>query len=225
MVELGNDWDQLLKDEWEKEYYLNLRKSLIDEYNHYIVYPDKFEIFNALKSVEYSKVKVVILGQDPYHEPNQANGYAFSVKDGVRIPPSLLNIYKELHRDLGLKIPNTGNLEKWAKQGVLLLNSTLTVRKSMANSHKDLGWTILTDKIIALLGQRKEPIIFMLWGNFARSKKNLIKNPNHLILESSHPSPLSAHRGFLGSGQFSQANIFLREHALGEIDWQIEDIK
>lgn len=219
MVELGNDWDQLLKDEWEKEYYLNLRKRLIDEYNHYIVYPDKYEIFNALKSVEYTKVKVVILGQDPYHEPNQANGYAFSVKDGVRIPPSLLNIYKELHRDLGLKIPNTGNLEKWAKQGVLLLNSTLTVRKSMANSHKDLGWMILTDKIISLLGQRKEPIVFMLWGNFARSKKNLIKNPNHLILESSHPSPLSAHRGFLGSGQFSKANSFLREHALEEIDW------
>ena len=193
-VKIGNDWDKLLKDEWDKPYYQDLRKFLIREYRNYNIYPDMYDIFNALKYVAYEDVKVVILGQDPYHGRGQAHGFSFSVKEDVPIPPSLLNIYKELRDDLGLFIPDNGNLTKWAKQGVLLLNTVLTVREKSPNSHKDRGWEKLTDRIIALLNQREKPIVFILWGANARSKTKLINNRRHLILTSAHPSPLSAYR-------------------------------
>ena len=187
-VQIGNDWDEILKDEWKKDYYIRLRKNLINEYKNYTIYPNMYDIFNALKKVSYEDTKVVILGQDPYHGVGQAHGFSFSVQEGIKTPPSLLNIYKELHDDLGLYIPNNGNLIKWANQGVLLLNSTLTVRAHQANSHKDIGWTILTDNIIKLLNQREKPLVFILWGKFAQSKEELITNNRHLILKSAHPS-------------------------------------
>lgn len=224
-VKIGNDWDKLLKDEWDKPYYQDLRKFLIREYRNYNIYPDMYDIFNALKYVAYEDVKVVILGQDPYHGRGQAHGFSFSVKEDVPIPPSLLNIYKELRDDLGLFIPDNGNLTKWAKQGVLLLNTVLTVREKSPNSHKDRGWEKLTDRIIALLNQREKPIVFILWGANARSKTKLINNRRHLILTSAHPSPLSAYRGFFGSKVFSKTNKFLRDNNMKEIDWQIENHK
>lgn len=224
-VKIGNDWDKLLKDEWDKPYYQDLRKFLIREYRNYNIYPDMYDIFNALKYVAYEDVKVVILGQDPYHGRGQAHGFSFSVKKDVPIPPSLLNIYKELRDDLGLFIPDNGNLTKWAKQGVLLLNTVLTVREKSPNSHKDRGWEKLTDRIIALLNQREKPIVFILWGVNARSKTKLINNRRHLILTSAHPSPLSAYRGFFGSKVFSKTNKFLRDNNMKEIDWQIENHK
>ena len=224
-VKIGNDWDKLLKDEWDKPYYQDLRKFLIREYRNYNIYPDMYDIFNALKYVAYEDVKVVILGQDPYHGRGQAHGFSFSVKEDVPIPPSLLNIYKELRDDLGLFIPDNGNLTKWAKQGVLLLNTVLTVREKSPNSHKDRGWEKLTDRIIALLNQREKPIVFILWGANARSKTKLINNRRHLILTSAHPSPLSAYRGFFGSKLFSKTNKFLRDNNMKEIDWQIENHK
>ncbi|WP_276861768.1 uracil-DNA glycosylase [Anaerococcus tetradius] len=224
-VKIGNDWDKLLKDEWDKPYYQDLRKFLIREYRNYNIYPDMYDIFNALKYVAYEDVKVVILGQDPYHGRGQAHGFSFSVKEDVPIPPSLLNIYKELCDDLGLFIPDNGNLTKWAKQGVLLLNTVLTVREKSPNSHKDRGWEKLTDRIIALLNQREKPIVFILWGANARSKTKLINNRRHLILTSAHPSPLSAYRGFFGSKVFSKTNKFLRDNNMKEIDWQIENHK
>ena len=224
-VKIGNDWDKLLKDEWDKPYYQDLRKFLIREYRNYNIYPDVYDIFNALKYVAYEDVKVVILGQDPYHGRGQAHGFSFSVKEDVPIPPSLLNIYKELRDDLGLFIPDNGNLTKWAKQGVLLLNTVLTVREKSPNSHKDRGWEKLTDRIIALLNQREKPIVFILWGANARSKTKLINNRRHLILTSAHPSPLSAYRGFFGSKVFSKTNKFLRDNNMKEIDWQIENHK
>ncbi|EEI83577.1 uracil-DNA glycosylase [Anaerococcus tetradius ATCC 35098] len=224
-VKIGNDWDKLLKDEWDKPYYQDLRKFLIREYRNYNIYPDMYDIFNALKYVAYEDVKVVILGQDPYHGRGQAHGFSFSVKKDVPIPPSLLNIYKELRDDLGLFIPDNGNLTKWAKQGVLLLNTVLTVREKSPNSHKDRGWEKLTDRIIALLNQREKPIVFILWGANARSKTKLINNRRHLILTSAHPSPLSAYRGFFGSKVFSKTNKFLRDNNMKEIDWQIENHK
>ncbi|MDU2201905.1 MAG: uracil-DNA glycosylase, partial [Anaerococcus hydrogenalis] len=191
-VQIGNDWDDILKEERKKDYYINLRKKLIYEYKNYTVYPNMYDIFNALKKVSYKDVKVVILGQDPYHAQGQAHGFSFSVKKGIKTPPSLQNIYKELHNDLGLYIPNNGNLIKWADQGVLLLNSTLTVRAHQANSHKDLGWSILTDNIIKILNARSKPIVFILWGKFAQSKEELITNDRHLIIKSAHPSPFAA---------------------------------
>lgn len=223
MVELGNDWDALLKSEFEKEYYLKIRRILASEYQKYTVYPDMYDIFNALKYTSFSEVKAVIIGQDPYHEPGQAHGLSFSVQKGVAIPPSLQNIYTELREDLGYPIPHHGNLTSWAKEGVLLLNATLTVRAHLANSHQTIGWQIFTDHIISLLNTSEHPIAFLLWGSNARRKKELITNPKHLILESAHPSPLSAYRGFFGSRPFSRINEFLQKNGRSPINWRIED--
>ncbi len=219
-----NDWEVLLRTEMEKEYYQKLRGFLINEYKTKIIYPDMFSIFNALHYTSYRDTKVVILGQDPYHGPNQAHGLAFSVNPGVRIPPSLLNIYKELKTDLGCYIPNNGYLKKWADQGVLLLNTSLTVRASDANSHSKIGWEIFTDYVIKMLNEREEAVIFILWGNNAKSKIRLITNSRHYIIKSVHPSPLSANRGFFGSRPFSKANQILESLEKKAIDWQIENI-
>lgn len=221
---LKNDWNELLKDEFSKDYYLSLREFLKNEYTTKIIYPDKYDIFNALHYTSYKDVKVVILGQDPYHGPNQAHGLSFSVSPGVKIPPSLLNIYKELNSDLGCYTPNNGYLKKWADQDVLLLNTSLTVRAGEANSHKNKGWEIFTDKIISLINEKTDPVVFLLWGNNAINKKKLITNKQHLILSSTHPSPLSASRGFFGSKPFSKINKFLISVNKAPIDWQIENI-
>ena len=220
MKPLGNAWDELLAAEFASAYYLELRAFLKTEYGSRTIYPNMFDIFNALKFTDYPKVRAVILGQDPYHGPGQAHGLAFSVQKGVPTPPSLANIYKELQQDLGITPPNHGNLEHWAQQGVLLLNTALTVRGGQANSHRSKGWEQFTDRIIALLNDRSEPMVFLLWGANARGKVPLITNPNHLILTAPHPSPLSAHSGFFGCRHFSATNEFLRPHG-GEIDWQI----
>lgn len=219
MVNLGNDWDQILEGEFEKEYYLKLREFLKKEYFSTTVYPDMHDIFNALKLTPYKDVKVVILGQDPYHEPGQAHGLAFSVMKGTRVPPSLVNIYKELKDDIGFKIPSHGYLKQWAERGVLLLNAVLTVRRGQANSHKDKGWEIFTDTVIEKLNERQEPVVFILWGANARSKKKLITNPAHHVIEAPHPSPLSAYRGFFGCKCFSKANELLKE----PVDWSIDE--
>lgn len=219
-----NGWEELLKDELKQEYYIKLREFLIDEYKTKVIYPNAYDIYNALHFTDYKDVKAVILGQDPYHGPNQAHGLAFSVKPGVRIPPSLVNMYKELHDDLGCSIPNNGYLEKWAREGVLLLNTSLTVRKAEANSHKNIGWEKFTDHIIKLLNERDDPLVFILWGNNAISKEKLITNDRHFIIKSVHPSPLSAFRGFFGSKPFSKTNDFLIGLGKEPIDWQIEDI-
>ena len=224
MAILKNDWAPLLEEEFKKPYYLELRKFLVNEYNTRTIYPDKYDIFNALHFTPYEKTKVVILGQDPYHGPGQAHGLSFSVKPGVPIPPSLQNIYRELADDLGCKIPNHGFLEHWAKQGVLLLNTVLTVRAGQANSHRGKGWEQFTDRVISLLNEREKPVVFILWGRPAQSKKALITNSHHYFIESPHPSPLSASRGFFGSRPFSRANRFLRENNMEEIDWQIPDL-
>lgn len=223
-INFKNDWQELLEEELSKEYYLKLRQFLITEYKTTTIYPNMHDIFNALHYTAYKDVKVVILGQDPYHGPNQAHGLSFSVKPGVGIPPSLLNMYKELQADLGCYIPNNGYLKKWADQGVLLLNASLTVRAHTANSHKGKGWEILTDKIISLLNDRKDPVVFILWGNNAISKEKLITNKYHYIIKSVHPSPLSASRGFFGSKPFSKCNDFLKSIGKNPIDWQIENI-
>lgn len=223
-VNLKTDWNELLKEEFEKDYYKNLRAYLVSEYKSQIIYPDMYEIFNALEYTSYKDTKVVILGQDPYHGENQAHGLSFSVKEGVRIPPSLKNIYKELSTDMGCYIPNNGYLKKWAEQGVLLLNTSLTVRAGQANSHRGIGWEKLTDEIIRKLNERADPVVFILWGNNAISKEKLITNNRHLILKSVHPSPLSANRGFFGSAPFSKANKFLESIGKTAIDWQIENI-
>ena len=224
MIKLGNSWDALLKEEFEKDYYLMLREFLKTEYSTRTIYPNMNDIFNALKLTDYNDVKVVILGQDPYHGEGEAHGLAFSVKPGIAIPPSLRNIYKELNQSLGCYIPNNGFLEKWAKQGVLLLNTALTVRKDMANSHSGKGWEILTDAIIKKLNNRPEPIVFMLWGNNAKSKSWFVDSQKHLVLTSVHPSPLSASRGFFGCNHFKKANEFLASIGENLIDWQIENI-
>lgn len=221
---LKNDWDNLLRDEFSKPYYIKIRKFLIHEYRNKTIYPNMYDIFNALHFTPYKDVKVVILGQDPYHGPNQAHGLSFSVKPGNKIPPSLVNIYKELQSDLGCYVPNNGYLKKWADQGVLLLNTTLTVEAGKANSHQKIGWSIFTDKIIELLNQKDEPIVFILWGNNAIKKKTLITNPIHYIIQSVHPSPLSASRGFFGSKPFSKTNNFLVKINKKPIDWQIENL-
>ena len=224
MVKLSNDWDEILLDEFNKEYYLKLREFLKSEYKKQKIHPDMYDIFNALKWTSYKDTKAVIIGQDPYHEENQAHGLAFSVKVGVKIPPSLLNMYKELKNELGLYIPNNGYLEKWAHQGVLLLNSSLTVRDGEANSHKNKGWEIFTDAVIERLNKRDDPIVFLLWGNNAKEKKKLITNKNHFVLTAAHPSPLSASRGFFGCNHFKKTNEILERIGKTPIDWQIENV-
>lgn len=224
MVKLENKWDDLLKDEFEKDYYKKIREFLKYEYSHYRVYPDMNDIFNSLKYADYDNIKVVIIGQDPYHEEGQAHGLSFSVKPGIEIPPSLVNIYKELHDDLGCYIPNNGYLVKWAKQGVLLLNNVLTVRAHLANSHKNCGWETFTDEIIRQLNEREKPVVFLMWGSCAKQKEALITNPNHYILKTVHPSPLSAYRGFFGCKHFSKTNKIIVENGEEPIDWQIENI-
>ena len=223
MVKLNNDWDGKIGQEFEKEYYLKLRRFLKEEYASHTVFPDMYDLFSALKATPFSRVKVVILGQDPYHEPGQAHGMAFSVKPGVKIPPSLLNMYKEINTEFGYPIPKTGYLMKWAQQGVLLLNTVLSVRSGEANSHQGKGWEIFTDEIIRQLNARRDGVVFMLWGNNARQKKALITNPQHYILEAAHPSPLSASRGFMGCGHFKKANEILISNLKSPIDWQITD--
>ena len=224
MVNIGNKWDDILKDEFEKDYYKKIREFLKYEYSHYTVYPKMENIFSALKLCDYDDIKVVIIGQDPYHEEGQAHGLSFSVQPGIEIPPSLLNIYKELQSDLGCYIPNNGFLEKCAKQGVLLLNNVLTVRAHMANSHKDCGWETFTDRIIEELNKRETPVVFLMWGSCAKKKELLITNPIHKILKAPHPSPLSAYRGFFGCKHFSTTNNILMENGELPIDWQIENI-
>lgn len=225
MIRLNNDWDELLKDEFNKEYYLKLRDFLKAEYSTKTIFPNMYNIFDALKHTSYKDTKVLILGQDPYHGQNQAHGLAFSVQPDVAIPPSLLNMYKELNSDLGCFIPDNGYLIPWADQGVLLLNTALTVRAHEANSHKDKGWEIFTDKIIQLLNDRKDPVIFVLWGANARKKKAFIDSSRHYILEAPHPSPLSAHRGFFGCKHFSKINEILNSVGKDPINWQIPNIK
>lgn len=222
MVNLGNDWDEILAEEFKKDYYLKIREILKREYVSQKIYPDMYDIFNALKYTSFNDVKVVIIGQDPYHQPGQAHGLCFSVKKGVKIPPSLMNIYKELHADLQIPFANHGELTSWAHQGVLLLNNVLTVRDSQPNSHKTIGWEIFTDKIIELLNLREKPIVFMLWGANAKRKAELITNPAHLKLTAAHPSPLSAYNGFFGCKHFSRANRFLSENGMKPIDWTID---
>lgn len=219
MIQLGNDWDSILENEFKKDYYLKIREFLKAEYSSQVIFPPMFDIFNALRYTSYENTKVVILGQDPYHELGQAHGLSFSVKKGIKIPPSLVNIYKELKADIGMEIPSHGELTSWARQGVLLLNATLTVRQGLANSHQNIGWSIFTDNIIKVLNESSKPIVFILWGGNARSKKKYITNPNHLIIESAHPSPLSAYNGFFGSRPFSRANEFLFKHEIAPIDW------
>ena len=221
MPPISNDWLAPLKPEFSKPYYAKLYKTINEEYHTHEIYPPADDIFNAFAFTPLSKVKAVILGQDPYHEPGQAHGLCFSVRPQVQIPPSLVNIYQELHEDCGCYIPNNGCLTKWADQGVLLLNTALTVRESMPNSHKGKGWEIFTDRVIALLNERKKPMVFILWGANARAKTALITNPDHLILEGAHPSPLSAHSGFFGGRYFSIANRFLSLTGQNEIDWKL----
>lgn len=216
-----NDWQEFLESEMEKEYYQNLRELLIREYQEHTIYPDMYHIFSALHETSYKNTKVVILGQDPYHGPEQAHGMAFSVREGIGIPPSLQNIYKELESDLGIPRAGTGFLMPWAKEGVLLLNTTLTVRQSQPMSHSKIGWEIFTDKIISLLDEKEEPVVFLLWGAHARSKKKLLHNEKHLVLEAPHPSPLSAHRGFFGSKPFSKTNEFLEKNGVEGINWDL----
>ena len=220
MDKIGNNWDDILKEEYNKPYFEKLMNFIEDEYNKYTIYPDKNNIYNALKLTPPDKVKVVILGQDPYINKDQANGLSFSVQPGIAVPPSLKNIFREQRKDLGIIQPNSGDLTKWAEQGVLLLNTTLTVRAGLSNSHQGKGWGIFTDSIIKYLGQ-KENIVFMLWGNNAKAKRKLIDSSKNLILEAAHPSPLSATRGFFGCQHFSKANNYLIEHNLSPIDWQL----
>ena len=222
MVDFKNSWNKVLDGEFEKDYYLKLRQFLKAEYASHTVYPDMYDIFNALKFTAYEDVKVVILGQDPYHGKGQAHGLCFSVQKGVEPPPSLKNIYKELNSELGLSIPSHGELTKWAKQGVLLLNTVLTVREASPNSHKNCGWEIFTDNVIKRLNEREKPIVFLLWGANAKAKTALITNPNHKIFTTVHPSPLSAYGGFFGCGHFAKTNEFLKSIGETPIDWQID---
>lgn len=221
---LHNDWADVLQGEFEKPYYTQLRKFLVDEYNSQVIYPVKEDIYNALHLTSYEQTKVVILGQDPYHGPGQAHGLSFSVKPGVKQPPSLKNIFKELQSDLGYSIPNHGYLDNWAKQGVLLLNTVLTVREKTPNAHKGRGWETFTDEVIQQLNKREKPVVFILWGRHAQAKKALITNNHHHIIQSAHPSPLSARNGFFGSKPFSKTNEFLRSIGEQEIDWSIPDL-
>lgn len=219
-----NDWAEFLNPELQKPYYLELRKFLVSEYKSRQIFPDMYDIFNALHYTSYKDTKVVILGQDPYHGDGQAHGLSFSVKPGVKAPPSLINIFKELKDDLGCEVPNNGCLKPWTEQGILLLNTVLTVRAHQANSHRNMGWEQFTDRIIQLLNERQEPIAFILWGAPARKKKKMITNPKHFIVESAHPSPLSAYNGFFGSHPFSKVNAFLESVGKQPINWQIPNI-
>jgi len=219
MISFENDWDILLADEFRKDYYLNLREFLKNEYRTQKIYPPMNDIYNALRYTSREETRVVILGQDPYHGYGQAHGLCFSVKEGIAFPPSLKNIFKELFAEYRIPEPKSGELTGWAKQGVLLLNTTLTVREGRPQSHKGQGWEILTDKIISLVNEKDAPTVFMLWGGNARAKKTLITNPKHLVLECAHPSPLSAYNGFFGCNHFILANEFLKKHSFTEIDW------
>lgn len=221
---IDNEWLPYLESEFKKEYYRNLFNFVKSEYSSHVIYPPSNDIFNALKYTPIDKVKVVLLGQDPYHEPGQAHGMSFSVKPGIKTPPSLQNMYKELKDEYGYEIPNNGYLMKWAQQGVLLLNTVLTVRQGAANSHKGKGWENFTDAIIKAVNEQDRPIVYFLWGGNARAKKTLITNPKHLVLETVHPSPLSAYNGFFGCGHFRKANEFLEANGLETIDWHIENV-
>ena len=221
MIQLGGGWDGALAPLFESENYKKIRAFLKEEYSRHIVYPDMYDIFNCFKYTPFDEVKAVLLGQDPYHNAGQAHGLCFSVQDGIEPPPSLVNIFKELQDDVGCSIPKSGNLTKWAKEGVLLLNTSLTVRAHRANSHKDCGWTWFTDNVIRLLSERREHLVFILWGANARSKKPLIDRSKHLVLECAHPSPLSAFNGFFGCRHFSKTNEYLAAHGKTPIDWQL----
>lgn len=224
MIKFDNSWDELLAPEFEKEYYRKIHNFLVSEYRNpaYPVYPDMHDIFNAMKITDYNKVRVVILGQDPYHGPGQAHGLSFSVRKGITPPPSLVNIFKEYSEDLGYPVPSSGDLTPWAQNGVLLLNSVLTVRGGQAASHSGIGWQTFTDNIISLLNKREEPVVFILWGNFAKQKAKLITNPRHFIISSAHPSPLSAYNGFFGSKPFSRTNDFFYDVKLPPVNWKLE---
>lgn len=224
MPPIQGNWSIALKDEFRKPYYKKLFEFVGSEYGSRVIYPPADDLFNAFHFTPLEEVKVVILGQDPYHEEGQAHGLCFSVKPGIDIPPSLVNIYKELEADLGCYIPNNGYLEKWARQGVLMLNTVLTVRAHQAHSHKNVGWEQFTDAAIQVLAEQDRPLVFILWGKPAQAKKAMIKNPKHLVLEAPHPSPLSAYRGFFGSRPFSETNRYLKENGLEPIDWQIENL-
>lgn len=223
MVNIGNDWDEVLSDLFQSENYKKIREFLKEEYSTYTIYPSMYDIFNAFKMTPYKSIKAVILGQDPYHEPNQAHGLCFSVKDGCVPPPSLINIFKEMKSDLGLQPPKNGDLTKWAERGVLLLNTTLTVRRGAANSHSKCGWTAFTDEVIKKISAREKPVVFILWGGNARAKKPLIDTERHFIVESAHPSPLSCYNGFFGSKPFSKTNGFLERVGEEPIDWNLND--
>ena len=224
MPPITNDWQQPLAEEFKQPYYKDLYKKVLEEYRSRQIFPNPDDIFNAFHLTPLKDVKVVILGQDPYHNDGQAHGLCFSVKPDVEVPPSLVNIYKELQDDLGCRIPNNGYLVKWAKQGVLMLNTVLTVRAHQANSHRGIGWEQFTDAVIRAVDAQDRPIVFLLWGRPAQMKKSMLHNPKHLILEAPHPSPLSAYRGFFGCKHFSQTNAFLEKNGLAPIDWQIEDV-
>ena len=219
---IGNDWDEILKDEYEKSYFKKMTNFLVKEYKEKTIYPKENEIFKAFRLTPYSNVKVVILGQDPYHDVGQAEGLSFSVKEGIKRPPSLINIYKELFDDLGYNIVENGSLVKWANEGVLLLNAILTVEKDKAASHSKIGWEEFTDEVIKKVNEKETPVVFILWGSFARSKKKYITNKKHLVIESAHPSPLSAYNGFFGSRPFSRTNDFLVKNGIKPIDWNLE---
>lgn len=224
MPAISNDWAPALREEYKKPYYKDLFLKVNDEYSKYQIFPPADDIFNAFHLTPLKDVKVVILGQDPYHNIGQAHGLSFSVKPGIEAPPSLVNIYNELKEDLGCYIPNNGYLVKWAQQGVLLLNTVLTVRAHQANSHRGIGWEDFTNAVIRILNEQDRPIVFLLWGRPAQNKMSMLNNPNHLILTAPHPSPLSAYRGFFGCKHFSRTNEFLVQHGIEPIDWQIENI-
>ena len=219
---IGNSWDEILKDEYQKDYFKNIAMFINKEYREKTIFPPKSNILRAFKLTDYNNVKVVILGQDPYHGINEANGLAFSVSKGVRLPPSLQNIYKELYNDLGITVSTNGDLEKWAREGVLLLNSVFTVEKDKPASHKNIGWEQFSDEVIKKVNEKNTPVVFILWGNFAKSKAKYITNPIHLVITSPHPSPFSAYSGFFGSKPFSRTNEFLRKNNIKEIDWKID---
>lgn len=221
---IDNGWLEYLNDEFKKPYYKDLYKFVKEEYSSHVIYPPSEDIFNALKYTDVKDVKVLLLGQDPYHEKGQAHGMSFSVQPGIKTPPSLVNMYKELKDEMGLYIPNNGYLMKWAKQGVLLMNTVLTVREGQANSHKNKGWEQFTDAVIKAVNMQDRPVVYFLWGSNARAKKALINNPKHLVLETVHPSPLSAYNGFFGCNHFKLANEFLQKNGIEPIDWQIENI-
>lgn len=223
MKPLGGGWDELLRPVFKDARYAKLREFLIFEYSHFVIYPDMYDLYNCFRFTPLTNLKAVILGQDPYHEPNQAHGLCFSVKPGVPLPPSLQNIYKEIYNDLGIKEPDCGDLTKWAKEGVLLLNTTLTVREHVANSHANCGWGWFTDTVIKMISDYTENTVFILWGGNARSKTRLIDENRHLILQCTHPSPLSAFAGFFGCHHFSKTNAYLAEHGKEPINWDLND--